>query len=234
MKVKLPESARDRKRSVGGATVSTLLHAVLIGGSVLGTGMTHEVMTSRPERVKSILYVPPAPPAPPRVQQQPPPQQLIMTNVDPVPALQVQPLNLAVIPTGLPPVSARIGTIGEDAFRVAPHDSIPRGPIGVASNEPFTDLTVEKAVQPLTGNPSPRYPTRLQASGVEGTVSAQFVVDTLGKVESASITFPRSDHNLFERAVREALLRSRYVPAEAGGQRVRQLVEQSFTFAIRR
>ena len=234
MKVKLPESARDRKRSYGGATVSTLVHAVLIGGSVLGTGMTHEVMTSRPERVESLVYVPPRPPEPPRVPQQPPPQQLIMTNVDPVSTLQVQPLNLAIIPTGLPPVGATIGTIREDAFRVAPRDSMPRGPIGPASTEPFTELTVEKAVQPLAGNPSPRYPTLLQASGIEGTVSAQFVVDTMGKVEAVSIAFPRSDHSLFERAVREVLLRSRYVPAEFGGQRVRQLVEQSFTFAIRR
>jgi len=34
--------------------------------------------------------------------------------------------------------------------------------------------------------------------------------------------------------VRDALLRARFSPAEAGGHKVRQLVEQTFTFTIGR
>jgi hypothetical protein len=39
-------------------------------------------------------------------------------------------------------------------------------------------------------------------------------------------------HPLFVRAVEDALALSRYLPAEAGGRRVRQLVEQTFAFRI--
>ena len=42
-----------------------------------------------------------------------------------------------------------------------------------------------------------------------------------------------SAHPLFERAVRDALGAMRFVPAQAGGRRVRQLVEQSFLFTLR-
>jgi hypothetical protein len=37
---------------------------------------------------------------------------------------------------------------------------------------------------------------------------------------------------MFLRAVKEALLRSRYLPAELAGTRVRQLVQQQFSFVI--
>jgi protein TonB len=39
-------------------------------------------------------------------------------------------------------------------------------------------------------------------------------------------------HDQFAAAVRTALTRARFKPAEAGGQKVRQLVEQTFTFRL--
>ena len=74
----------------------------------------------------------------------------------------------------------------------------------------------------------------LQSAGVEGDVRAQFVVDTLGRVEQGSFKALDTTHDLFAAAVREALGRARFKPAEAGGHRVRQLVEQTFTFRIAR
>jgi protein TonB len=95
-------------------------------------------------------------------------------------------------------------------------------------------MAVEKAVMPLQGNPSPRYPAMLAASGAEGVVQAQFVVDTTGRIEEGSIRILRADHALFERAVRDAMRRMRFSPAEVGQRKVRQLVEQGFSFAIQR
>ncbi|NJN05990.1 MAG: hypothetical protein HC814_05950 [Rhodobacteraceae bacterium] len=60
------------------------------------------------------------------------------------------------------------------------------------------------------------------------------MVDTLGRVEPGSFRVLDSAHPLFERAVRDALGAMRFVPAEAGGRRVRQVVEQSFLFTLRR
>jgi periplasmic protein TonB len=118
-------------------------------------------------------------------------------------------------------------------------EAMPLGPEpgggGAPSPGPIlTAMTVEKPVLPLDGNPAPRYPTMLARAGVEGEVLLQFVVDTVGAVEPGSIHSIRATQPQFESAVREALVRARFVPAEYGGHRVRQLVEQSFTFAITR
>jgi protein TonB len=60
----------------------------------------------------------------------------------------------------------------------------------------------------------------------------RFIVGTDGRVEPGSIQAVSSPHKLFSDAVRSALLNTRYRPAEAGGQKVRQLVEQVFTFKL--
>lgn len=235
MKVKLPESARERKRSFGGATVSTLLHAALIGGTLAATGKTVDSLYEPVIAAEDLIYVEPeARPEPPKPAEPPPPRD-IPTNVEPVPSLDVRPVNLLVVPEGLPPVDARIGTMLVDSFKVAPRDTTPTSVgTGEVSGEPFTEAMVEKAVQARAGNPTPRYPSFLASAGVEGVVYARFIVDTTGRVEPESIDFIKSDHTLFEREVRQVLLRSRFAPAEFGKQRVRQLVEQAFAFALKR
>lgn len=236
MKVKLPESARERKRSFGGATVSTLLHAVLVGGTVAATGAREELRAiidppERPVYIQPTEKDPPKPAPPP--EQRPPVE--IPTDVEPVPAINTPPIDVSVIPTGLPPVDTRIGTMRVEEFATTARDTVVAG-VGDPADPgtTFTEFTVEKAVQARNGNPTPQYPRMLASSGIEGKVMVQFVVDTTGRVEPASIAFVFSDHVLFERAVRDVLLRSRYVPAEFGGRHVRQLVEQAFAFALTR
>ncbi len=54
---------------------------------------------------------------------------------------------------------------------------------------------------------------------------AQFVVDTSGRVDMSTFRTVRATDELFVRSVRRALSEWRFRPAEAGGRRVRQLVE---------
>ena len=110
----------------------------------------------------------------------------------------------------------------------------PDGAPKVADGSLLTEDRVEKAVVAIPGTATPRYPSMLQSAGVEGSVRAQFVVDTLGRVEQGSFRALDATHDLFTAAVRDALLRARFSPAEVGGRRVRQLVEQTFTFTIGR
>ena len=42
----------------------------------------------------------------------------------------------------------------------------------------------------------------------------------------------RSDHDAFTTAVRNALPSMRFFPAEVGGRKVKQLVQQPFTFSL--
>ena len=93
---------------------------------------------------------------------------------------------------------------------------------------------VEKPVMALGDGPRPRYPDLLRSAGVEGEVLAQFVVDTSGRVEPGSIRVLRTSHPLFAQAVERVLPLARFVPAEAGSRRVRQLVQQPFAFAMQR
>lgn len=99
---------------------------------------------------------------------------------------------------------------------------------------PLSVNQVEKAVQILPGGSSPRYPDILRQAGVEGEVLAQFVVDTTGHVETTSFRVLKSSHELFSIAVKQALQGMRFLPAEVGGRKVRQLVEQPFSFSITR
>jgi TonB family protein len=92
---------------------------------------------------------------------------------------------------------------------------------------------VDREVMPLATNPVPRYPAALRTAGIEGSVSARFVVDTTGRVLMESVIVNAPDHPLFADAVIEALRRARFTPAELRGRKVRQLVVQPFVFVIR-
>jgi periplasmic protein TonB len=97
---------------------------------------------------------------------------------------------------------------------------------------PYSKDEVDRVVAPLANNPKPVYPWRLERQGVETSFIAQFVVDSTGRVDSESINFPTTVHALFIESVRESLRRARFYPAQVGGRRVRQLVEQQFTFVV--
>ena len=87
---------------------------------------------------------------------------------------------------------------------------------------------------PYPDNPKPVYPPSMLSAGIETAFVVQFVVDTTGRVDDHSLKFPASAGRLFVDAVQRVLLRSRYRPAELGGRRVAQFVEQQFTFRIAR
>lgn len=98
----------------------------------------------------------------------------------------------------------------------------------------YTEDVVERIAWPHRDNPRPRYPAELQRAGIEGSLLVQFVVDSTGRVDEKTLTFANDAQPGFLRAVRDALVRSRYFPAELAGMRVRQLVQQQFTFVIAR
>ena len=103
---------------------------------------------------------------------------------------------------------------------------------GHSDGSAFTGEQVEREVRPLPGAPKPIYPSQLRDAGVTGRVLMRFVVGTDGRVESGSFEVIDSPNNAFSDAVRRAIMATRFQPAEVGGHAVRQLVEQSFTFAI--
>lgn len=98
----------------------------------------------------------------------------------------------------------------------------------------YKERLVDRAAAPRTDNGSPPYPLSLRSAGLEGDVRVRFIVDTVGRVEPASIEILQATHPLFGSAVATWLLRTRYSPAEVAGRFVRQLVEQRVSFTLTR
>jgi periplasmic protein TonB len=233
---RLPESNAPRQRRTGGLVVSTAMHVVLIALAVRATMLT---AAPRPkvDVVPPPVYVergPARPKTPPPVRRTAP-----TTSTPTVPAFPTIELPAPVItsdvPVTLPDAGAMIRV--DEAFggpsRFSGRDSVVVGGApNAAPGEPLSAPYVDKVVVALPGTATPRYPSMLQSAGVEGDVHARFVVDTLGRVESGSVRVLDATHDQFEAAVRTALTRARFKPAEAGGHKVRQLVEQTFTFRI--
>ena len=86
---------------------------------------------------------------------------------------------------------------------------------------------------PFPDNPVPRYPESLRLAGVQGAVVIQFVIDTSGRVELASLRVVRSDNEQFATAVRTVLPTLRFTPARIGDRAVRLFVEQPYEFLVR-
>ena len=63
-------------------------------------------------------------------------------------------------------------------------------------------------------------------------MAVEFVVDTLGLADSASLNIVSVSHIAFADAVREALPRMRFSPAELGGRHVPERVLQQFKFVL--
>jgi len=122
--------------------------------------------------------------------------------------------------------SASLGDIGRDltssieAPKLAGTDSI------------FTQLEVDSTVSRFPGSAAPLYPVAMLNQGLQGSVLTQYVVDTTGYADTSSLKIVRATHAAFADAVRAALPYMRFFPAKIGPKRVRQLVEQEFSFKI--
>ncbi len=101
----------------------------------------------------------------------------------------------------------------------------------VISDQPYFDFQVEKQAAE-SNSIKPDYPQTLQSAGVEGEVDVQFVVDTTGRADMSTLKVLKSTNDLFTAAVRNALPRAKFFPAEVGGHKVRQWVQQPFTFGL--
>jgi TonB family protein len=79
---------------------------------------------------------------------------------------------------------------------------------------------------------APVYPPALRLAGIQGSVDARFVIDTLGIVEPASVEVLESTHAGFEAAAKQAVRSARFNPARLGDVRVRQLTRQRISFRL--
>ena len=80
---------------------------------------------------------------------------------------------------------------------------------------------------------APDYPPGLRRARVEGSVIIRFVVDTLGRVEPASVEVLESSLAEFNQPAILAMLATRFAAARFDGRAVRQLTNQRISFRLR-
>jgi len=100
------------------------------------------------------------------------------------------------------------------------------------SDSVFTVLDVDTAVVRTASSAAPAYPLDLLKAHIEGYVNAQYIVDTTGFADSVSFNVLKATNPAFENAVRAVLPRMRFTPAKIGSMKVKQLVQQQFSFKI--
>jgi protein TonB len=221
-------------------TTATATHGLLIALAIAGTRGALEQQRLTPVDPAILLFVPKPPP--------PPPPETPRAPIDPV------RLNAAPLPRGFQTVVAPIDMpdvippVNLNERPLDPRDFSGRGveggvasgivggtgvaePAGSADDvfQATTQLEgFEQAV--LVKAATPEYPRTLAAVGIEGRVSTEFVIDTLGRVEPASIRILQSTHPAFEASARTAVAAALFRPARFGPRPVRQLTRQAIRF----
>lgn len=227
----LLESRRLPSRGAGRMVMSVVLHAGLVMSLVLAAAeaspapepMAPEAITfhrTPPQRTASRTDAVVTPSMSPRA-------PAVSFVVDPIHVPSVLPLlDLRAVTQATVQFALNVGNRSVTDFGVEARGGTPAGDV-------YLEHQVDRPVG-VRDAMLPAYPDALRRAGVEGDVLVSFVVDTLGRADMTTFTVIRATHDLFTRAVRTAVTGQRFAPAEAGGRRVRQLVQQPFSFTIHR
>lgn len=245
MSLHLIESTKAAPRNVqkrGGATASVVVHLLLVAGAF--TVASAEPIETVPIEKQELIYHAPEPVPMPPTAAEAQTSSDAATSASAAPAVAVPALPaLTSIPVDIPPIDldSRMDVSLTDFTKRSPRGttSVGEGGVGVGGTTTtpgavHSDLQVDRQVNILSGYRVPRYPESLRSMGIEETVNATFVVDTLGRIENGSLDISGVRHMAFASAVREALANARFRPAEVAGRPVRQRVAQAFVFSIQK
>lgn len=234
----LLESKAKKQKRLGGSITSVIFHGAVIVALVIVTANAG-IKNEKPKEEKiDFVEVKKDEPKPPEPEKPPPPPDVV---VAPPPPKGFQVLSAPIeIPNIIPDIDLSKKVTDEADFSgkgvaggVAKGVEGGKGPVPQA-DQPYFDFQVEKPVVMAPGAQGPSYPNMLRSAGIEGQVLAQFVVDTTGRAEMNTFKALKSDNDLFTSAVKTALEKMRFLPAEVGGKKVKQLVQQPFVFSLNR
>jgi len=229
----LIESRAARQRHPGGTAFSIGCHAALIGAALYLTYHADQAFAKpKEEQVKFVAVHKDVPkpvdrPKPPDAVVAPPPPKGFKILTAPIVIPDVIPnIDLSAAATN-PNDYKTVGVPGGTA------DGVEGGqPRPIQSDQVYAAMQVERQAALAAGNIPPVYPSALRSGNIEGNVMASFVVDTLGRADMLTFTVLKSTHELFTDAVRAQLPRMKFIPAEVGGHKVRQLVQMPFMFTL--
>lgn len=94
----------------------------------------------------------------------------------------------------------------------------------------YFEFNVEHPARRADKHAKPVYPETLREAGLRGSVRLQFIVDTSGKADTATIKVLSSSDPEMTRAARDFLVKAVYTPAMIKDRPVAQLVEENYDF----
>ena len=232
----LLESKAKKEKMAGATVVTTILYAGLISLAVWATADAGIKKDKTSNQAVKFVEIKKEPPKEEPKDKPPPPKEVV---IKPPPPKGFQVLRAPVkIDVKIPEIDLSKSVTNEADFSgKGVKGGVASGVVGgtaIVTNQTYFEFQVEKPAQAASGNPSPRYPEVLKSSGVEGKVMAQFVVLETGRADMDTFKILSSDNDLFSSAVKNVLPSMRFLPAEIGGKKVRQLVQLPFEFKINR
>lgn len=228
MFTQLLASKPPRQRSAMGVIGSVALHVAIAAAAIYAT---HRVaLADDVVEDGGIIYIPQDPPPTPPAPAPP------LPTVPGVEAWNGVVIAVpTIIPTTLPPLTPGVFAAPDlppgTRFIVGGTPGTAAAP---APGAAYIAEQVDVVVAIAKGSPVPAYPGALRPQGIDGSARFRFIVDSMGRVEPASVEQVQATHEAFAFAVRTALPRMRFTPAQVNGQRVRQLVELPFVFRVER
>jgi protein TonB len=232
----LLESKAKKQKRLGGSFTSLAFHAAVVVALIVVTKNAGIVNEKPKEEKVDFVEVKKDEPKPPEPEKPPPPPDAVAA---PPPPKGFQVLSAPIeIPNVIPDIDLSKKVTDEADFSgkgvaggIAKGVEGGKGPVP-QGDQPYFDFQVEKPVVMAPGSQGPAYPDMLRTAGIEGQVLAQFVVDTTGRADMGTFKALKSDNDLFTTSVKNALARMRFLPAEVGGKKVKQLVQQPFQFSL--
>jgi protein TonB len=252
----LLESRPQKKRSAGGTIFSVVFHTGIVLVAVFATARAGVVKDNEAKTQKVNFVKTAEPPKPVERKPEPPPPvkkpvvHHTATVLPPTPKAEVAPPKgfkvieaPVAIPTRIPDIDLSAKVTNEADFSgkgvkggsptgtEGSNGSKEGAGAGIDPNTAYSDFQVERVVQPISGTNIP-YPEGMRTSGTQGKVTAEFVVDENGRVQTSTFKVLDSTNDSFTQAVRNALSRMRFRPAQIGKTNVSQVVQQAFVFQL--
>jgi len=142
-------------------------------------------------------------------------------------------LRLEIRPSGKPAQLIRFNARGLERHMAQVNAACPPGGNGDGrdADQVYSEATVDERAE-IVSAPPLDYPPALRRAGLQGRVTVQAVIDTLGRAEPASLKVIARPNTAFDQSARAYVLHAVFRPARVKGRAVRVLIRVPVDYAI--
>ena len=144
-----------------------------------------------------------------------------------------QDMQLEIHPSGKAAQLIRFNARGLERHMAQVDAACPRGGNGDgrAADQVYAEAAVDERAE-IVSAPPLEYPPALRHAGLQGRVTVQAVIDTLGRAEPASLKVIARPNTAFDESARAYVLHAVFRPARVKGRAVRVLINVPVDYRI--